>query len=295
MSSPALKPSPAPGAPPVPPSAPARWPALRRRRSHRKALAAGLLISLILHGLAVLLSRHLITVAVPYRDGGAPASPTGPTAPPGLRVYELRTVAEGAAPSEEVARDRPEEAPVPASTPGAQAEAAPRGEATDAPAGRVLSPAERLRPRDLGDHRLWAPLPLVVEKPVSPAEAATEHLARRLGELNDSLALEADAARRAMDWTIKGKDGKRWGISPEGIHLGGITLPAPSLGPKSQRERDWEEIQDQADRARIRDRFDERARELRERKDRERQERKQDPQGSSRQSDPPQETKPPSG
>lgn len=243
--------------------------------------------SLVLHALAVLLSRHLFTVAVPYRDA-APPTATRPTAPPGLRVYDIRTVAEPTPPVEEQIAQERQEAPSRVSPTTPETEAAP-GEAAEAgPADRMLSPAERLRPRDIGDHRLWAPLPWVVEEPASPAEVATEHLARRIGELNDSLAAEADAARRAMDWTFKGKDGKRWGISPEGIHLGGITLPAPSLGPKSQRERDWEEIQDQADRARIRDRFDQRAKELRERKDRERQERKQ---GESQS----QEKKPPSG
>ena len=244
--------------------------------------------SLVLHALAVLFSRHLFTVAVPYPNA-APASSTRPTAPPGLRVYDIRTVADATAPVEEqVAEERQPEMPSRVSPPGPETEAAPCEAAEAGPADRMLSPAERLRPRDIGDHRLWAPLPWVVEEPASPAEAATEHLARRLGELNDSLALEADAARRALDWTIKGKGGKRWGISPDGIHLGGITLPAPSFGPKSQRERDWEEIQGQADRARIRDRFDERAKELRERKDRERQERKQGENQS-------QEKKPPSG
>mgnify|MGYP001053951341 CR=1 FL=1 len=287
MTSPALKRSPAPSAPPTPQSAPAPWPTLRRRRSHRKVLAAGLMASLALHVLAVLVSRYFFTVAAPYREAG-PAPSTRPTTPPGLRVYDIRTVAEAAAPPEEqAARDLPE-TPSRLSPPDAATEAAPAEATGTAPRDRVLSPAERLRPRDIGDRRLWAPLPWVLEAPPSPAEAATEHLARRLGELNDSLALEADAARRAMDWTIKGKDGKRWGISPEGIHLGGITLPAPSLGPKSQRERDWEEAQEQADRARVRDRFDERAKELRDRKDRERQERKQ---GQSQS----QGTKPPSG
>ena len=250
-------------------------------------LAAGLAASLVLHALAVLVSRYVFTVAVPQRQA-VPASPTRPMAFPGLRVYDVQAVVEETAPPEEqVAQDRPEE---PSRVPPTRSEAeAEPGEAAEAgPADRTLSPAERLRPRDIGDPRLWAPLPWVVEAPPTPAEAATEHLARRLGELNDSLALEADAARRAVDWTIKGKDGKRWGISPDGIHLGGITLPAPSFGPKSQRERDWEESQGQADRARIRDRFDQRAKELRERKDRERQERKQGGGQSG-------EKKPPSG
>lgn len=280
MTSPALQRPPAPSAPPAPLAAPPPAPpprrGPRRRRSERKVLAAGLAASLAFHALAVLLSRYLFTTAVPYPEAPA-AAPARRTAPPGLRVYDIRAVAEAVAPPEEqVARVRPEVQPraapertAPEAAPGEAAEA--EGETAD----RVLSPAERLRPRDVGDHRLWAPLPWVVEAPASPAEAATEHLARRLGELNDSLALEADAAARAMDWTLKGKDGKRWGISPAGIHLGDITLPAPSLGPKPQRVRDWEEAQDQADRARIRDRFNERAKEVRERKDRERQERKQ--------------------
>ncbi|HEX7089699.1 MAG TPA: hypothetical protein VF192_06155 [Longimicrobiales bacterium] len=173
------------------------------------------------------------------------------------------------------------------------------GPSGDAGASRVAAPAERLRPHDVGDPRLWAPLPLLVERAVTPAEAARENLRSRIEALNDSLAIEADAARRATDWTIKGPGGQRWGISPKGIHLGGITLPVPSLGAgredARERQREWDEIQDQADRARIRDRFDERAREIRERKDKERQQSKQgqkDQQGRQGQQG---ETKPPAG
>ena len=32
--------------------------------------------------------------------------------------------------------------------------------------------------------------------------------------------------RRARDWTFE-RDGERWGISPDGIHLGDVTIPLP--------------------------------------------------------------------
>jgi len=281
MSSPALQRSPVHTAPPVPPpaarpSSPSR--AAQRRTAQRRALIAGIAASVIIHLLAVLTSRYLITFAVPHAPAPQGSSERRPAAP-GMRVYQIRPIAGEAPPIEEPAtRPRPETAP---STVAPQPAA--EGPSEGGGAGRVAAPAERLRPRDVGDPRLWAPLPLLVERTVTPAEAAREHLYGRIEALSDSLAMEAEAARRATDWTIKGPGGKRWGISSEGIHLGGITLPAPSLGAgredARERQREWGEIQDQADRARIRDRFDERAREIRERKDQERQQSKQGQQG----------------
>jgi hypothetical protein len=299
MTSPAVQRPPVQNAPPTPPAPPAARPpsaprALQRRAAQRRALAAGLVASVAIHLLAVLASRYLVTFAVPYGPAPQGSSERRPAAP-GLRVYQIEPVAGEAAPIEEpVTQTRPETAPTTvAPEPGAERPAEGAG------AGRVAAPAERLRPRDVGDPRLWAPLPLLVERSVTPAEAARENLYSRIEALNDSLAIEADAARRARDWTIKGPGGQRWGISSQGIHLGGITLPAPSLGAgredARERQREWDEIQGQADRARIRDRFDERAREIRERKDKERQQSKQgqkEQQGGQGQQG---ETKPPAG
>ena len=165
----------------------------------------------------------------------------------------------------------------PAPAPGDAAPAA-TGPQPGAAGTAGLSAADRLRMR-VSDPRLWGAPPISSPLPKTPIDAVRERIAADLDAWNDSIAAEAAASARATDWTVKGEDGKRWGISPEGIHLGGVTLPMPGggFGPPMGRRDEIEErmaidreIGDQADRARIRDTFKERARAIRERKDRER-------------------------
>ncbi|HLU26064.1 MAG TPA: hypothetical protein VKZ58_10215 [Longimicrobiales bacterium] len=258
----------------------------RRRPSYRRALAVGLGVSLVINIIAIILAgRWLYTERPPAPVGRAPGAADRPLQ--GMRVYQL---AEGAPPLEEEA-ERPEERQVdprvttpPQAGPGAAGGAG--GEVEQGPPTVVPRAVDRIR-TPLRDERLWAmpsdrPPPLKSEE-----ELMLERVYGKLGQLNDSLMAEAEARRRATDWTIKGEDGKRWGISPAGLHLGGITVPLPALGLPSSREdarnrlREWGEIQDQADRARVRDRFDERAKAIRERRDREREaQRKPPPDGS---------------
>ena len=81
------------------------------------------------------------------------------------------------------------------------------------------------------------------------------------------------------------EDGGRWGVSPDGIHLGDITIPVPinlSPGPGKRDEvagrvRDWGEIQTQAQRQGGKETFEERVKAVRERKEREREQQRQDP------------------
>jgi hypothetical protein len=94
------------------------------------------------------------------------------------------------------------------------------------------------------------------------------------------VALAAAAAARAVDWTKTDADGGRWGISPEGLHLGDITIPIPvnfSPGPGKRDEvagrvRDWSEIQSQGSRMEGKETFEERVKAIRERKEKERKE-----------------------
>src|SRR5690606_22003545 len=102
--------------------------------------------------------------------------------------------------------------------------------------------------------------------------------------LNDSLAAESEAARRATDWTFTDKDGRKWGFSPGKVHLGGVTLPLPinlSAPPDKAREAREQaskagEIDRQADRARIRRTFEEQVKATREERDRARSEARRD-------------------
>jgi hypothetical protein len=147
------------------------------------------------------------------------------------------------------------------------------GEAEAEPDGQ--SAAVRLRSAT-PDARLLAPLSDEVVA-LSPEQIARLQLSWALEELNDSAAAFAEAARRARDWTFTDDDGKRWGVSSEGLHLGDVTLPLPNLGapydPNAWKGSMDADLERAAWSAAARETLEERARILRERKDREREER----------------------
>jgi hypothetical protein len=115
---------------------------------------------------------------------------------------------------------------------------------------------------------------------LTPDERVRARVAAQLQQYNDSVAAEEEARARALDWSVKTEDGGRWGISPQGVHLGSITvprwlIPTPQTSQEKRaeyagRERNWSEIQRQAERMEIRDVFDERVRAIRERAEQER-------------------------
>ena len=139
---------------------------------------------------------------------------------------------------------------------------------------------ERIGPR-MVDPELWTrPSPLAV--PFDRDAALRERVAGQLELYNDSVALAQARAARALDWTRTDAEGRRWGISPEGIHLGGFTLPpidfSPPPGKREEadaRVRDWEEIRRQGDIQEGRQSIEDRARAIRERVERERREKKE--------------------
>ncbi len=141
------------------------------------------------------------------------------------------------------------------------------------PAGGSLS--SRLLPRG-GDPRITAPTAFPPAE-LTGAEAVRARIADRLSEYNDSLA--ADAAARYTDWTVKGKDGARWGVTTDTIYLGSIKIPtkrvafAPPAGKRDEinaRLRDYNEIEKQAMLEESRSSFKERVQSIRARKDQER-------------------------
>ncbi|MBX6363288.1 MAG: hypothetical protein IRZ00_05410 [Gemmatimonadetes bacterium] len=163
--------------------------------------------------------------------------------------------------------------PGPAAAPGA-------AQAGGAAAGAGMSASERLRPKGY-DRRLFDPVIPPVEPTTTDHARALARIKEKIDAVNDSAAAVADAARRATDWTIKDKNGGSWGITPGQLHLGSITLPLPvTLGSMSstmraealKNQRDWAEIQMQADRASTRRTFDERVKAIRERKEKEKAE-----------------------
>jgi len=277
---------PAPSSPYPPRVAPPRV-ARRPRTTARRATAWGLAVSLLLHLLLLILASRTHIEIVPRFSRPAPPVVRSDRAPREMQAYRIvpvteatpepsTTVAPQEEPREEPLRPQVEPGPAPAGTEPAIPEAGPTEEA--------LTPAERLRPR-MGDPRLW-------ERPGAPPPEVQSDIDRvrarvysRLQELNDSLAAEGEAAARATDWTITGKDGKKWGISPGKIHLGDLTLPLPvgfggppdKAAEARERARKDAEIEGQAERARSREILEERTKAIRERKDRERTEKRAGP------------------
>ncbi|MGQ0563026.1 MAG: hypothetical protein ACT443_14270 [Gemmatimonadota bacterium] len=149
-------------------------------------------------------------------------------------------------------------------------------------AGGGGSLADRLRPQVI-DPRLSGSGTYSLPPDASPAAGVRARIAQSLGAYNDSVAAEAEARRRALDWTIRTKDGKRWGIGPDGkIHLGDITLPpivafTPPAGRRDEinnRNRDFAELERQANSEIGRQSFNQRVKAIRARKEREREEKK---------------------
>jgi hypothetical protein len=145
------------------------------------------------------------------------------------------------------------------------------------PGGAGASIAERVGPR-MGNPQLWINPPTPSDPPISPDEAVRARVASRLSAFNDSMRLAAAAADKAVDWTVKDKNGGRWGVSPKGIHLGGITLPLPIQfsAPPGRRDevnaaiRNWNEIQAQRANAEVEESVQDRIKAIRERKEAER-------------------------
>ncbi len=115
----------------------------------------------------------------------------------------------------------------------------------------------------------------------TPAEVVRARISDRLSAFNDSMAAEADA--RYTDWTIKNKDGSRWGVTTDTIYLGSIKIPTkrvafqPPAGKRDEingRVRDYNEIERQAMFEESRASFKDRVQSIRARKDQERAEKK---------------------
>jgi hypothetical protein len=247
------------------------------RRIWRWALAG----SVVVHILVLLLSPFILRVGMPPGEPDAPAAP----APAGMQMVDLTPAAERpvAAPSSATPDPASTTDPrVDAPSPTAVQPRAPAVPGSPADRAETAAPGDPLQP-GIRDRRLWITPRSAPDREPTQEELHAEYMAgleRRLGTYNDSVAAEADRARRATDWTVRDSEGRRWGVSPEGIHLGGITLPPVEFPPgggdpdrrqraeEEQRTRDALDRQEaDAERRRVRE---ERIRATRERRDEER-------------------------
>lgn len=311
MTTPTAAPPPRPEAPPEPPKSTPEVPAhTPRRRFGRRvpsgrpsaaSVAGSVAVHLALVGLAVVLFRAGTGVlerrpppaeTVEYFDltfpgGGADRVAGGPAAPGGPELPAEAPAAEappstapdrrdGAAPGE--ALSFPSGVPSGIPEAGGAPAAVGAGGGGGQPGGRGIGGGGALTP-GLRDPRL-----VPTQRPVPAEPERTEHerymdrLGTTLGQYNDSVAAERERERNALDWTLKDKDGNRWGVSPGRVHLGKITLPAPfgfAASPQAREESEREamqrtEIDRQVAGREMGNSFQDRVRATRERKDAER-------------------------
>ena len=261
----------------------------RTERGYRRAIRAGLLISLVLHAGVFVASGVLRLVRPQY----PPVLVEDLPRPPGLVVVGVDELESPAPPEEvegEAQRRRPDEtqvveiAPVEAQDDeDAGPDQAPATEELEDEPEERLTNAERLRPR-YSDERVWFDFryrPLYGDRLARYARADSAVRSILSGWL-DSLALDAEQRRKVMDWT-SGEGDDRWGISNEGLHLGKITIPIPfGFGPSGPQRRELEqalrdlaEIQRQELRREFEEITEERAEEMRKRSEEEAERRKE--------------------
>lgn len=207
----------------------------QEKRRYRRAFWTGLGISALVHAAVFLWTAGQV------RFGAARfETPVPSVAPPqGIQVIEVRplTPEEAEAREEQRLIELRESEP---ETPQAEEEA-PGGEplppvppAARGDEGRGLTNAEKLQPR-IGDANLWREYdasnrPEYLTERMPQAEAM---LRAYLGRMLDSLQLSEEQRRKAVEW-LMGED-EDWGVTPDGITLGGVEIPM-NVGAMFQEE-----------------------------------------------------------
>jgi hypothetical protein len=123
----------------------------------------------------------------------------------------------------------PSEVPtgIPAPAPGAPA-GTPGGVRGGVPGGTGRgTPTDGLVPR-YTDPRLWGPVQPAPSEPRTTAQTIDSLIGRDLQSYRDSL-MRAAEGRQPGDWTF-GSDGNKWGIDPNFIRLGKVSIPTAVLG-----------------------------------------------------------------
>lgn len=249
-----------------------------RRRGYSRALRVGLAASFVAHLLVLLVIGRSLRIEAPETRPSASETLTlqGPVAvnvgqvvpPSELLEEEEPAPSPEEEPAEETVEDREAAAPIePAGEPEVDADAEDDG---------YLTNAEKLQPKE-GDERLFPEY----ERDDIPEYLADNPYARYEGEIRarlsmmlDSLNLSERQRREALEW-LAGEEDEEWGVSEEGIHLGGVVIPI-NLGALLQEEgprgretrrelRDLEEIRYQDMIQDAEETRDERARRMRER------------------------------
>jgi len=239
---------------------------------HLGAITLGLLIPSAPVQRGGALSDWLATLPLPVDDQSIFLELPPPQALP--EPEPVRVMEPASAPVEGPQRAGPVDSAAPpgAATPGQRGAGVPVPNNGRGALG--FTAAERLRP-GYNDRRLWLALPEEIVR-LSGQQLAQLELDMAIEVIADSMMVLAEAGRRATDWTYTDDQGRRWGVSPGQIHLGGITIPLPfgfSAPPSAEgARRAWQDadVALQAGRATATATLKGRAKEIRRRRDEER-------------------------
>lgn len=194
--------------------------------------------SVVIHVVAIAILVRVAIVPLAWIDGVRPPEPVQ------THVDYVRTAADSGSHRKAGGDDRRvtnHVAPTPLVTPSEIPSALPPEPA------KSSTPAEPAAPADGGtgakvdgggptrgitpqflDPRLWAPTDPAPVKPKTPTERLDSAIATRVHHLEDSLTA-LGPQRAPGDWTMKGKDGKQYGIDQKYIHLGSFSIPTALL------------------------------------------------------------------
>lgn len=252
-----------------------------RRRGYSRAVRVGLAISFLAHLFVLFVIGRSLRIEAPETRPTAAETLTlqgpvtvnvGQVVPPSEMVEEEE---QAPSPEEEPAEETVEQEPAAAPVRPVPGDAEAEGDAETDDDG-FLTNAEKLQPKE-GDERLYPEY----ERDQIPEYLAENPYARYEGEIRarlsmmlDSLNLSERQRREALEW-LSGEEGEEWGVSEEGIHLGGVVIPIDlgallreegPRGRESRRElRDLEEIRYQDMIGEAEETREERARQMRER------------------------------
>ena len=197
------------------------------KRRYRRAWWTGLVLSALAHALLFFWAAQELRLRASRFD----SMPQIVRAPEGMQVIEVRPIA----PEETVAPDEQRLIQLPPDpddlAPAPERETAPTGDPRPVAGGREddeglgMSNAEKLQPHE-GDERLWKDfedeqMPEYIQSRWARAEGA---IRARLSQLLDSLALTEEQRRKATDW-LTGEGDDEWGVTPDGLVLGGVVIP----------------------------------------------------------------------
>ena len=197
------------------------------KRRYRRAWWTGLVLSALAHAVLFFWASQELRLRAARFDSIPPIV----RSPEGMQVIEVRPIApeEVVAPDErrliQLPPEPEEQAPAP------EREATPTGAPVPVSRGREddeglgMSNAEKLQPHE-GDERLWKDfereeMPEYIQSRWARAEGA---IRARLGQLLDSLDLTEEQRRKATDW-LTGESDEEWGVTPDGLVLGGLVIP----------------------------------------------------------------------